>query len=86
MLIFYDFSRTKSIQTTLTNLTRTNLILFCVSREFFVGDINGFSLGAGYQKTKNKHKKQKNGHKKQKKWTQKAKNGRQKTNNGEEKQ
>jgi len=76
MLFFNDFSRTKSIQTTLTNLTRTNLILFCASGEFFVGDINGFSRGTGYQK--NKHKKAKNGHKKQKMGTKKQKNGEEK--------
>lgn len=72
MLIFNDFSRTKSIQTTLTNLTRRNLILFCVSGEFFVSDINGFSRGTGYQKNKKAQKakmgaKSKNGRQKNKK-------------------
>jgi hypothetical protein len=45
--------------------------LFCIFGEFFVGDINGFSRGIGYQKTSTKSKKtgtkSKNGHQKNKK-------------------
>lgn len=65
-MIFNAFPRTKSIQPTFTNSTRTNLILFCISGEFLLVILAAFLVRLGTKKEKTGTKKQKNGHRKQK--------------------